>query len=68
MRPSSVLFSLDSMYKIFKILKWIGLTFGLLGMILSGILFAIKQNAAEAAKSIPTPTEIDVKSIEKSLT
>ncbi|XP_055308047.1 sensory neuron membrane protein 1-like [Sitodiplosis mosellana] len=54
-------------YKIFKILKWTGLVLGFIGIILSGILFTIKQNAAKAAAAAPSPMNIDVKSIEKSL-
>lgn len=52
-----------------KFLKWIGLIFGFIGIICSGLLFMVKQNNAEAADAgLPSPVNnIDVKSIEKSL-
>lgn len=46
-------------------MKWMGIIIGLLGLIFSGILFVLKQNAENVTK-VHSPV-IDVKSIESSL-
>ncbi|XP_031624944.1 sensory neuron membrane protein 1-like [Contarinia nasturtii] len=56
--------------KIQKMLKWLGIICGILGIILSGIIFSAKMGKEQAAKTnLPSPVNnIDVKAIEKSLT
>lgn len=48
-----------------KIMKWMGIIVGLIGLILSGTLFGLKMNEDKPNKA-PSPV-IDVQSIEKSL-
>lgn len=50
-----------------KAIKWLGIIFGILLLLLAGTIFVMKTQAGDV-ESIPSPAnKIDVKSINKSL-
>lgn len=53
--------------KLQKMLKWLGLIFGILGMMLGGVLLMVSEQAGAVQSAPPrsSATRIDVQSIDK---